>query len=204
MLVQRKIDHFWMWFKSESSDLAYLLDSSQTREITKRVGSEVKKLTKEIGWELGPGLKREYSFSLTFNGCKDTIPLVERIVRCAPNLNQWEINCGRPPKAWDGRFVMKNRFGESVAIDSSTWSYMLVGFDGNRFFDVKLFGSIPSLDAAARNQACDIVIQSEIGERERLEWVDRIKIVQNPSNMQLEDATPIKYLRSHIQSLLVS
>lgn len=199
---QKTINRFWTWFKAESSELASLLDTSQTIEIAERVGSEVERLSKGIGWELGPGLKRDYSFTITFNGQRDRIPLVERIVAFAPDLKRWEINCGRPPKVWDGRFVLRNRFGESIEVNSGEWSYTLVAFDSNSFFDVKLIGSLPAMDEAAKIQACDIVVQAELGERERLEWIDKIEITQEPRKSQLDNATPIKYLRKHIESLL--
>lgn len=199
---QKIIDTFWKWFESVSERLATLLDEYQTTEIANIVSPRVKKLSKLVGWEIGPGLKKEYSFSLTFKGKKETIFLVEQIVNLAPKLDEWEINCGRPPKMWDGRFSLRNKRGQTIEIDSSDWSYTLTAFDNNKFFDISLLGKLPCMDEAAKNQACFIVVEGILGERETIEWVDKIIFVESPSQQQLKNATPIKYLRKHIASLI--
>ncbi|MEQ8822571.1 MAG: hypothetical protein RLY93_20230 [Sumerlaeia bacterium] len=155
----------------------------------------------QIGWEVGPGLEKDFALSLTFNGHDDLIPYVDAIIYQAPDLPNWEFNSGRPPKRWDGRFEIRQQTGDIIVIDSSQWTYILTSFNQNEFFDVALFGQLINVDEETRERACLIAVQGYLGERETLQWIDQIVFLELPSADDAKRATPLEFLREHIFSL---
>jgi hypothetical protein len=196
-----KIDQFWNWFSSNSETLEAHLCEAQEEMLAYLISPRVDELSEKVGWEIGPGVKKEFSFSLTFKGSRDVIPLVEKIVSRAPSLSDWEFNCGRPPKSWDGRFSLRDKAGGVIELDCSDWTYTLLAFDGNKFFDITFIGNLPPMDRRSSRQACNVVVQAQLGEREALELIDRVEINAVPTEHQLKTATPIRFLKKHIQSL---
>jgi hypothetical protein len=196
-----EIRAFWNWFSLEASHLADLLARSATEELVRIVDPRMKSLDERIGWEFGPGAKRENAFSISLNGSITNLPIAEAIIKAAPDLPKWEFNAGRPPKAWDGRFKLQNPEGQAVSLDASKWRYVLTAFDDGAFFDISIIAQLPSMDERAKTHAARVAIQGVVGERSFLERFDRVEFADSPTPEILERSTPLFSLNEHIQHL---
>ena len=198
---RERIGEFWRWFASVQDKLAALLEKGVTEEIARMVAAKMNELTNEVGWEVGPGAERPYSFSIALNGSLENLAVAEEIVKEAPVLPNWEIYAGRPPKNWDGRIRLRNKQGQVVTLDSSGWRYILAGYDGNSFFDIAIIADWPIMDLAAKKQAASLAIQAVLGEVTMLKRFDRVKVVVSPSPDQLARSSSISDLKNHLDHL---
>ncbi len=200
----RVIHDFWKWFSASACSLTKLVSSGGTNEIVQLVTPQVNRLKSSIRWEIGPGTKTPYAFSFSLNGNIENLSDIKRIIALNPGIEGWEFNAGKPPKQWDGRFLLSNRFGQEVWIESNGWEYILTSFNSGEFFDVSLMADkLEKLDDKGKEQAGSIVVQSALGELMTLKLIDRIVFIDNPEKDELERANSINVLREHIDSLLL-
>ncbi len=200
----KKIEAFWNWFLSTAETLADLLERSSTKEIADLIEPRIKSLSDKIGWEIGPGLVKRYGFAISLNGSISNVPSALVIVAAAPVLAGWEFYCGLPPKKWDGRFRLKNRTGQTVSLDCSSWRYVLTGYDDNKFFDITALAQMRDLDNKAKIQAVKIALRNILGERVMLERLDRIEVRDSTDPNLQENASALMDLGRHIEFIDVA
>jgi hypothetical protein len=152
-----------------------------------------------LGWEIGPGSKRDYSFSFGLNGKQTNLTIAKRVLSKSPELRYWEFHAGKPPKKWDFKFLMYNTIGHSVMIDASKWRYSLVAFNNGEFYDISILApEILRLDENAKLQAIHIVLDSVLGEEIALTKFDRIELKSPFSENEYESSSAIQDLREHL------
>jgi hypothetical protein len=197
------IKSFWDWFLTHEQELRNKLVDSDMQEFSGQIGPRVLDLSHDLGWEIGPGLKKSFSLALALNGNLANVSIAEQVVSQAPPVENWEFHAGRPPKEWDFKFVMTNQRGQRVNLDASNWHYLLVGFKNYSFFDITIVAhNLPRMDDTARRQAANIVLQSILGERMVLELFDDIMIMATIGKEERERMSNITLLSQHMSDLL--
>ncbi len=198
----RAVMCFWKWFEVSASTLQSLVDDSNVSELTTLLAPRVKLVSDQIGWEIGPGIEQDFSFTISLNGDLRNLTIAEAVVVRAPSLVGWEFHAGKPPKKWDYRFSMHNNENKEVHIDAGRWVYFLTAFDNITFVDITLLAAnLPRMDERARDQAGMIVVEAAIGEKLMLERVDKIAIVDSVPDDKASSLSSITLLSEHLASL---
>jgi hypothetical protein len=122
-----KIASFWRWFGDHISSFETMIDASAVESLSPLMDEALASLTCALGWEVGPGLNKDYQLAFTLKGNLENVQLAQTIVSHAPQLTHWEFHSGLPPKAWDLTFSMLNKKKQIVEIDARNWQYALVG-----------------------------------------------------------------------------
>jgi hypothetical protein len=197
-----KIASFWRWFCEHISLLETMIDASAVENLSPLMDEELASLTCALGWEVGPGLNKDYQLAFTLKGNLENLQIAQAIVSYAPQLTHWEFHSGRPPKVWDLTFSMLNKKKQIVEIDARNWEYALVGFDRCFFFDITILApNLPPMDVLAKKQAATILLHGLLGEVAVLERIDRIEIVKNRNGLESR-LSDIENLPAHLTSLL--
>ena len=193
---------FWNWFQTASREIADLVVSPNADAVGTLLQPRIDALGCDLGWEVGPDDDSGLFLAFTLRGDANRIQVAQAVVDAAPPITGWTFRVGRPPRQWDGRFTLINQQGDEVDLDASSWSYVLTGYDGNSFFDIKLLASaLPRMDESAKKQAALLVTEMQLGEQVALELIGDADLV-SPIPADLADrATPIQRLGDHIQHL---
>jgi hypothetical protein len=199
-----KIRSFWKWFGENLSLLETMVDASDVSRLSPLMDEAIASLTGTLGWEVGPGLNKDYQLAFTLKGNLTNLEIARTVISDAPKSAHWEFHAGRPPKVWDLTFTMLNRKEQQVEIDARNWQYTLVGYDSCSFFDIKIVApNLPRMDELAKTQAATILLQGLLGEVAFLKLIDRIEIVTH--DKELEDRlSDIENLPAHLTSLCAS
>lgn len=194
---------FWIWFVKARTEIERAIEQSQTGDIVRLLNPQIAAPSERIGWEVGPGLDKEFSLALTLHGDLDNLVIANAILSNSPTLPNWEFHAGRPPKpGWSYQFKMRNTAGQEVDIDAHDWNYHLVGFDNMTFFDITLVSTnLPRMDEVATRQAAMIAIEGAIGELMMLERIDRIDVSRTVPLEKQSQLSPLLRLRDHLALL---
>ena len=192
---------FWEWFMLNASTLSALLRTGEVDEIANIVGPKMQALHAGLGWEIGPGTVEPYAFTISLNGSLSNLLAARTIVEAALKPALWEINIGKPPKSWNGRFELRNKDGQVVLLDASEWRYTLTGFQNNSFFDITIIARWPRMDFKAKLQAVWIAVQSSLGEVEALTKIGRVSIEKLPNAEAVERCSQFLSLKKHLNEI---
>ena len=88
-LGDEAISAFWRWFSDHHRDIAAMLDRDDTAELTRRINTQIDKLSSEIAWEIGPGLVKPYMLVFPTAGGNESKTAVSRIMEKAPAIEGW-------------------------------------------------------------------------------------------------------------------
>lgn len=200
-----RIVQFWSWFITRCDQFDEWLGNEVTEEIGREMQFKIRQAFPEIGWEVGPGVKKRNFLAFTLNGEPSNLDLVTDILRNAPTMPHWEFRAGRPRRDYDGRLIFRNDCGQQVAIDLQDWRYVLTEFDNGQFFDIGVSTKQQlRLDSRAKQQVLRTAVQAALGELDALRYVDRIGFVEDPTEEWDGRSTPFEYLAEHIDSLTAS
>ena len=200
-----RIEQFWSWFSARSDQFDEWLGSGVTNEIGREMQSKIRQAFPEIGWEVGPGVKKRNFLAFTLNGEPRNLDLVTDILRNAPTTPHWEFSAGRPRRHYDGQLIFRNERGQEVTVDLQDWRYVLTEFDNGQFFDIGVATNQRlRLDSRAKQQVLRTAVQAALGELDALKYVDRIDFVEEPTEEWYGRSTPFEYLAEHIDSLTAS
>src|SRR5262245_30383277 len=117
---------FWRWFSKHAPTLEKMINESAVGDVAPLMEKAVLKLTRELGWEIGPGIERDFQLAFTLKGKLENAELANAIIRYASPVARWEFHAGRPPKKWDLNFSLLNKKKQRVEIDAKNWEYELV------------------------------------------------------------------------------
>ncbi len=92
-MQDKDILNFWSWFAKNSTNL-------QSDNYDKNILHELDKTISNWGleWEIGPGLSKENSLTVSPNGNKELIDKTNAIIDKAPQLGNREFYNARQPK----------------------------------------------------------------------------------------------------------
>lgn len=166
-MVEKKPIDFWNWFAENSNHLhsdtydKALLDKLD--EIITLWG---------LTWEIGPGLTKENSLTISPNGDKDLLEQASKIISIAPEFEHWEFYASKQPKHnWHiAKF-------DGIEIDATEWTFILFKYPDGKNEIVIQADNLKHLDTLTKELAADLVLTNLLGEKTKIEELDFIDIV---------------------------
>lgn len=170
---QIKYEEFWNWFEKCQN---LLEEVTLTHPIISEIDIQVKKLG-DFTWEIGPGIDKPYSFTLSPGGDMDLLTISKEIISFSPSLKEWEFYHAKPQKDWDKYFdVIIN--DKKIRIDISEWEYVLLQYEDDTFdIDIR---PVPYFDYYDDDKygIVDMVLCSLIGEENRITKFVELNVVK--------------------------
>lgn len=188
----QELSHFWNWFlKHEMNFRANTPDPGLLKQLDSHISS-----FNGCSWELGPGIEKPFSLTISPNGNPDLIDFVLHIVSLAPKISDWEFFPGKQRKNWDFKFnatVDNNTF----CIDAINWEFVMLEYEDN-MFEILVKDNIPvDIDDETARTLIDFVVVSAIGELDRIRYIEFIDRVESFENEYLKGVKQIPVLAKY-------
>ena len=168
-----KIRDFWSWF---------LKNENQFKEV-KDAKAAIEALNNQIlsfglfSWEIGEGNEKPYYLAISPNNDKNRLRLSKMIVDLAPDLPDWEFYFTKKPIEWDFILEMYDPFGIKQSYNTADWEYTLIEKPNGKI-DLHIFAeNIHALDMEDQLIGADVAVIRIIGEENRINYVEAIKLV---------------------------
>lgn len=169
-----KIKQFWDWFIDNEFEFREVTDS-------KRVVELLNNQVLDFGlfaWEIGEGIDKPHSFTLSPNGDKRRLQLSKDIFEKAPELRQWEFNYCKPINPdWDFTFEVFNSMLVKQTYDASKWEFVLVEEEDQKISILLRAQNIVTLDYDDLPSVGSLVIINLLGEETKIKNIHRIEFV---------------------------
>ena len=88
-LVEKEIETFWNWFKKNEN--RFRTSNIEKVEILKEISTKTNKIETELAFELAKSNKGIFLLTISADGMKKYISLVQKIVEKSPKIKGWEI-----------------------------------------------------------------------------------------------------------------
>jgi len=200
-ISQNKIKKFWGWFIMAANNFG---KQFKNEELIRELDQKIEQLG-DIAWEIGPGVVDSNNNALVFTPCgnKDLLPITKLIVENAPYCSGWEFFSSKPPKKWKRYFTMEDDKGDEVEIDASNWQYAMIKYKDGIFDIIIQAPELSQYSEDFKYIAAAIVIDGEIGEEKRLNWIEGIEVVEEFDNDLREKSNSIDVLTKHFNGLII-
>lgn len=198
MTDAQRFEKFWDWFRANETALRVAYDEGDFDRLDALVSGRVDALTIDIGWEMGPYALPDHSFVLS-PGNRESIAICREIVDVAPDLPGWRFFAGKPAK--DLLSLTIEVEGTKVCADN--WRYRLTSYNGGEFVDLEIF--FEAADAPPpeiENIACELLVESLLGELMSLERVGDIDYTCVDSVAEVERTTGFRFLKRQLDEIL--
>jgi hypothetical protein len=190
---------FWSWFAAHAERLERLdCDPLIQAQLDQRVAG-----LGGFGWEVGPapGDSGGRAFVLSPCGSPELLEQSSAIVALAPALEGWQFLAAKPPKNRESCFEVIDDDDLAHLIDASEWRYALSRYPDGQFEIVIQAPDITGLPEEAWTAAVAMVLDAELGERERMQWIAVYDVVDElEPDLRLE-SNPIDVLGDHLRKL---
>ena len=185
-MLDFQLDNFWDWFKQNANHLhSDRYDTTLLKELDQTISNW------GLGWEIGPGLTKENSLTISPNGDAKLLAKASEIIDSAPKFDNWEFYFYKQPKEnWD-----KTNFG-NAKIDASDWTYVLLKYPDDKIEILIKADNIKHLDTSTKELAVDLVLTNLLGEKRKMEELNFVAIVDEHENKN--GITQLKYLPAHL------
>lgn len=198
MFDSEQIAQFWAWFEANESQLRFAYDNKDAKGLDRLINPRVQAVAAGCGWEIGPYSLPDHSFVIS-PGSKERAHVSRRIVESAPQIAGWRFFAGKPAKdLLSLTFVI-----EESEVCADNWRYRLTSYNKGEFVDVDIFfesGDAPT--SGSESFACELVIESMIGELLSLERVGYVKHHCVKNVVDAENSTPMRFLKPHLDEVL--
>ena len=187
-MQDKDILNFWNWFAKNSDNL-------QSDNYDKTLLDKLDKTISDWGlvWEVGPGLVKENSLTISPNGDKELLDKTNSIIERAPQLDNWEFfNAKQPKENWHLATLVDTGF----EIDASDWTYVLLKYEDEKIEILLKADSLSNLDIEIKQLAADLILTNLLGEKLKIEKIDFIDFVDKFDDEK--GVTELKYLPAHI------
>ena len=187
-MQDKDILNFWSWFAKNSNSLqSDNYDKTLLDKLDKTISNW------DLVWEVGPGLLKENSLTISPNGDKELLNKTSDIIDKAPQLNDWEFfNAKQPKKNWHLAILVDTGF----EIDASDWTYILLKYEDEKIEILLKADSLSNLDIETKELAADLVLTNLLGEKLKIEKIDFVYVVDKFDDEK--GVTELKYLPAHI------
>ncbi len=169
-----KIKQFWDWFIDNESEFREVTD-------TKRVVELLNNQVLDFGlfaWEIGKGVNKPHSFTLSANGDRRRLQLSKDIFKQAPDLRHWEFHYCKPIKEdWDFTFEVFNSMMVKQTYDASKWEFVLVEEDDQKISILLRAKNIVTLDYDDLPSVGNLIVINLLGEETKILDVHKIDFV---------------------------
>lgn len=184
------IAQFWDWFIKSAEKLKTLYSTNQMESLTTEVNREIDKVEPELAWEMGPGKKKPYLFTISGEGDPRLRELTDLMIRLAPaNLEGWELYSARPARPAPS-VVRLPESGESFK--TAEWKFIPVEHPASGTLDLVIVD-----DRLARSnretalKAVSLYLDQLLGEDTVEVWIGEFRV---------ESATAVQEERMHKMS----
>jgi hypothetical protein len=171
--LQSKISQFWTWFQQNEQHYRELTDVQAAKEAMDNHILDFGLFS----WEIGEGTSRPHYFVISPNGDAGRLELSRRIIEAAPYLRDWEFYYCRPPKNWDFKFEMYDRYLLKQQFDASNWEFALVERPENQIEIIIKTDNLETLDMDDELDAGDFAITQILGEELVIEYLEAFEMV---------------------------
>jgi len=187
-MQDRDILTFWNWFTKNSVRL-------QSNDYDQDILHELDRIVSnwDLVWEIGPGLSKENSLTISPNGDKNLLDKAKSIIDKAPQLDNWEFYSAKQSKQ---NWHLAKLLDTDLQIDASNWTYVLLKYDDEKIEILLKADTLITLDQEIKEIAADIVLTNLLGEELKIRKIDFIDIVEKFDNEK--GITELKFLPDHI------
>jgi len=189
MTQDKDIFNFWSWFVKNSNNL-------NSNNYDQNILNELDKMISDWGlvWEIGPGLLKENSLTISPNGNKDLLNETNSIISKAPKLDNREFYSAKQSKA---NWHLARLLDLDFEVDASNWSYVLLKYEDEKIKILLKADSLSNLDQETKELAADLVLTNLLGEKLKIQKIDFLDIVE-----KFEDEkgiTELRFLPAHLK-----
>lgn len=194
--MNKKYQFFWEWFLNHKKEIEEInLNHLFIKDLEAKI-----KILGDFIWEIGPGLKKPFAFTISPGGDPALLVETKEIISYAPALEEWEFYYSKQIKEWDNYFdIFIN--GEKRRIDISKWEYVLFEYEDNTL-DI-IIKPVPYSDTYNKDiyGICEMVLDSIIGEEMRIEKIQDLEVVREFDSNIEENGTSIINLQKHLKKI---
>ena len=187
-MQDRDIINFWSWFIKNSASL-------HSDNYDKNILNELDRTISNWGlsWEIGAGLSKENSFTISPNGDKELLSKTKDFIDKAPQLDNWEFYSAKQPKEnWHLAKLVDTHF----EIDASKWTYVLLKYEDEKMEILLKADTLSKLDNETKEIAADLILTNLLGEELKIRKIDFIEVVEKFDGEK--GITELKFLPAHI------
>ena len=186
-----EITDFWNWFTKNSNGFnSAEFDKDLIEEL------DLKIVNWGLSWEIGPGLTKKNSFTISPNGNKDLLVQTNHIIDKAPMLDDWEFYSSKQPKENWNKAKLIDR---GIEFEATNWTYVLLQYPDDKIEILVKADNLQSLDANSKEIAVDLILTNLLGEERKMNEIDFIDIVNNFENDI--GITEIQFLLNHLSKI---
>lgn len=158
---------FWRRFSAKANAIATAMEARDERAVSRfmrELARAIRRIDERLCFELCKNAHGEFEFTVTPDGGRELIPLVERVSRAAPAMKGWRIVALRQRKAF-GQFP-RLRLGEiEVGAERIGW----IAHFGAAAIRVHLYFDLPKhVPMDALRQISLLFLDSALGEYDAL------------------------------------
>jgi hypothetical protein len=187
-MQDKDILNFWSWFAKNSSSLQ---SDTYDQNILNELGNLISNW--DLSWEIGPGLSKENSLTISPNGNKDLLDKTNAIIEKAPNLDNWEFYSTKQSKE---NWHLARLVDIDFAIEASNWKYVLLKYEDGKVEILIKADTLSNLDKETKELAADLILTNLLGEKLKIQTIDFIEVVDEFDDEK--GITELKYLPAHI------
>jgi hypothetical protein len=187
-MQDRDILNFWSWFVKKSNTL-------HSDNYDKNILNELDRTISNWGlsWEIGPGISKENSLTISPNGDKELLSKTNSIIDKAPQLENWEFYFAKQPKE---NWYLAKLVDTDFEIDASEWTYVLLKYEDEKIEILLKADTLSKLDKEAKEIAADLILTNLLGEELKIRKIDFIEVVEKFDGEK--GITELKFLPAHI------
>lgn len=189
---------FWNWFESNAT---HIHDAYRARDcdwLDKQISPRVKSIADLLNWEIGPYHEPDDSFVLSPT-IRENLPITRAAIAVAPRLDGWRFLPAKPPKA----LLSLTFSARDCTVNADDWRYRLTAYNNLEFIDIEIFvNARTELRPINEDLFCELVVEALVGEERRLERIGYLIPTVVEDNTAIENTTPIRYLKEHLEDLL--
>ena len=190
---QPKEDKFWSWFYKNQETYYSVIENLEIRErIFNNLSTELKKVHQDLVFEFSPihenGIRE---FTVSAEGIKELFPIVENLIKKAPEIKNWQFNAFRQRIPGDEFEIQQGDF--KIGYSDIYFRYV----DGE-YGKLGIELNIRDYDENGQTQnAIYILLDGLIGEYDitmGIDWIEWVKLEES----NIENLNPITSLRTLI------
>lgn len=188
-MQDKDILNFWNWFVKNSHNL-------HSGDYDQNVLNELDRTISNWGltWEIGPGISKNYSLTISPNGDKELLDTTNYIIDKAPPFDGWEFYSTKQPKE---NWHLARLVDTGLEIDASNWTYVLLKHEDEKIEILLKADSLANLDTEKKALAADLILTNLLGEKLKIQKIDFIDVVEKFDDEK--GITELKYLPAHLK-----
>ncbi len=175
-MTSKAIRDFWAWFRARAPRLAELYEAKRFQQLSEEMNRRLDSISEELPWEIGPGKSRTYSLTLSPEGNRQLYALIQKILREAPDLQDWEFYSSRQPRQPPRVIKLPER---NLSFRTERWRFIPERDISNKRIHLTILDSrLASVEREAALKAVSIFLDQFLGEDAVEKWVGTIAVAK--------------------------